>query len=376
MLSTSKSIFRLQGIRPFHVRPMSSSTAQSPAIVVGAGVIGLSTAIKMQDAFPCRPAYIIAAEMPTTASPTASYASMWAGAHYRPIPAGSSQLKVEMELGWTTNEVMKQIAKANPESGVQTMQGVEHLETPPPEALALKTGDVLAGIDDEFRVLDQNELPEGVTWGCDYQAYCVNVPMYCSWLLNDFQARGGKVMQRLLSCAEDAFAVVEQEDFSEPGIVINCSGNNFGLDSAMKVIRGQTVLVRNEYHKTVTRQMANGTWSVLIPRPRGGGTIVGVSKEIDDLDEKPRPKTTTKLLQNSIRYFPDFVSRMEDFDILNVNVGRRPWREGGLRMEAEYLPGGRQIIHGYGAGGRGYELSWGVADKLVKLVRDTKQQAA
>lgn len=272
--------------------------------------------------------------------------------------------------------MMKRIANASPESGVQVMPGVEYLEKPPPEALALKTGDVLAGIDDEFRVLDQNELPEGATWGCHYQAYCANVPMYCSWLLTNFQARGGRVIQRRISSAEDAFAIFEQEGLGEVKTIVNCSGNNFGSDPKMKVIRGQTVLVRNEYEKTVTRQMADGTWAFLIPRPRGGGTIVGGSKEIDDMEEKPRPETTATLLENSIRYFPDFISRREEFDILKENVGRRPWREGGLRMEAEDLPGGRRMIHGYGAGGRGYELSWAAAEKLVQIFRDTKQQAA
>ena len=348
--------------------------AAPPIIVVGAGVIGLSTATRLQEAFPSEPVHIIAAETPTTPSPTASYASMWAGAHYRPIPAGSPQLKYEMELAWQTNEVMKRIAKTSPQSGVQTMQGVEYLEKPPPENLALKTGDVVAGVDDDFRVLANNELPEGVTWGCEYQAYCVNVPVYCTWLLKRFQDRGGIVVQRTLKTADDAFLVAEQASFGQAEVVVNCSGHNFDLDPKMKVIRGQTVLVRNVYHKTVTRQMADGTWVVLIPRPCEGGTIVGVSKEIGDLEEKPRPETTTKLLQNSIRYFPDFVSRVDAFDIVKENVGRRPWREGGLRLETQHLPGGRRIVHGYGAGGRGYELSWGVAEKLVQLVRD--QQAA
>ena len=346
--------------------------AASPLIVVGAGVIGLSIATRLQEALPGQPVYIVAAENPTTSSPTASYASMWAGAHYRPIPVGSPQLEYEMKLAWQTNEVMKRIARTNAESGVQTMQGVEYLENPPPENQVLKTGNVIAGVDDDFRVLAENELPEGVNWGCEYKAYCVNVPMYCTWLLKRIQERGGVVVQRTLKAAEDAFLVAEQEGFGQAEVVVNCSGHNFGLDPKMKAIRGQTVLVGNVYHKTVTRQMADGTWAFLIPRPYGGGTIVGGSKEVGDLEEKPRPETTAKLLQNSVRYFPDFVSRVEAFDIVKENVGRRPWREDGLRLETQHLPGGRRIIHGYGAGGRGYELSWGVAEKLLQLVQKTQ----
>jgi D-amino-acid oxidase len=353
-----------------------ASSPTPPIMVIGAGVIGLSTANKLQDALPGRQIYIIASESPTTPSPTASYASMWAGAHYRPIPVGSPQLKAEMQLAWQTHEVMKRIAKESPESGVQVMMGVEYLEAPPLENMALKTGDVVAGIDDGFRVFDGSQLPEGVKWGCEYKAYCVNVPNYTSWLLKRFQERGGTIMQGTLKCAEDAFAFAEQEHLGRVETVVNCSGRNFGLDPKMKVLRGQTVLVKNEYDKTVTRQIADGTWATLIPRPRGGGTIVGVSKEVGDMEEQPRPETSRKLLENSIRYFPDFINRMEDFQILKENVGRRPWREGGLRMEAENLPDGRQIIHGYGAGGRGYELSWGVAEQLVQLFQGAQPPAA
>ena len=350
-----------------------TSPAVPPVVLVGAGVIGLSTANRLQDAFPNRQICIVASETPTTRTPSASYASMWAGAHYRPVPAASTQLQAETEIAWKTNEVMKGIAKKNPESGVQVMVGVEYLEKPPEENLVLKTGSAIAGPNDDFRVLDESELPEGVKWGCEYKSYCVNVPMYCLWLLKSFQSRGGMIIQRELTSAVDAFAVAEEKGLKGVKTVVNCSGHNFGLDHKMQVFRGQTVLVKNEYDRTVTRQMADGTWATLIPRPRGGGTIVGVSKEVGDMKKEPRSETTRLLLNNSIRYFPDFVSRIEDFQIQKVNVGRRPWREGGLRIEVENLPGQRLIVHGYGAGGRGYELSWGVAEQLVQLVRSSSQ---
>lgn len=52
-------------------------------------------------------------------------------------------------------------------------------------------------------------------------------------------------------------------------------------------------------------------------------------------------------------------------------VGRRPAREGGLRIEVEEIDVDgkeRRIVHGYGAGGRGYELSWGAARDIAALV--------
>lgn len=60
-------------------------------------------------------------------------------------------------------------------------------------------------------------------------------------------------------------------------------------------------------------------------------------------------------------------------------VGRRPTRQGGIRLEREEIPAGdikglqddvsRSVIHAYGLGGRGYELSWGVAEEVLELVK-------
>jgi D-amino-acid oxidase len=60
-------------------------------------------------------------------------------------------------------------------------------------------------------------------------------------------------------------------------------------------------------------------------------------------------------------------------------VGRRPTRHGGIRLEREEVPAGsikglqddaaRLVVHAYGLGGRGYELSWGVAEEVLELVK-------
>ena len=50
-------------------------------------------------------------------------------------------------------------------------------------------------------------------------------------------------------------------------------------------------------------------------------------------------------------------------------VGRRPAREGGMRIEAEKVGQGRVVVHAYGAGGRGFELSWGVAGDVLDIVQ-------
>jgi len=346
------------------------SPSKEPIVVIGAGVTGLSVATLLQEEYPKASITIIAAETPTTSSPSADYASMWAGAHYRPIPRSTPQLEEEWQMALRTAERMKQIAKEAPQAGVGLAMGVEYLEAPPCEVWTLKTGDVYASPGDGFRVLGQSELPVGVEWGCEYQCYCINVPIYCRWLLDQFLLRGGRLVQHRLSSAMDAFEVARTRDIGRVSTVVNCSGRNFDQDPKMQIIRGQTVLVKQQYNKTVTRQNRDGSWLFLIPRPQGGGTIVGGTKETGDLETHPRPETRKKLLHRCVETFPDFVDSIEKFEVLKDNAGRRPWREGGYRIEVESTGPDSRIVHGYGAGGRGYELSWAAAERVVGLVKD------
>lgn len=60
---------------------------------------------------------------------------------------------------------------------------------------------------------------------------------------------------------------------------------------------------------------------------------------------------------------------MADFDIIRDNVGIRPGRPSGVRVEKE-LVDGQQIVHAYGTGGGGYVFSYGLARAVAKLVND------
>ena len=301
---------------------------------------------------------------------------MWAGAHYRPIPGATEQLNSEAKLCAHTVRVMRRIARESAAAGVQMVQGVEHFEDPSADVLSLRTGQSFTGDDaDGFRVLEPSGLPAKVRFGIEYETYCVNPHVYCSWLLGRFTALGGKTARRKLNTIEDAFKVPgEQGSPAATPIVINCSGRGFDQDPRTNIIRGQTVLVKNQYPRTVTRQHRDGKWTFLIPRPLGGGTIVGGTKEIGDWEAGPRPATRRELLSRAAGVFPDFVTNPDDFDVVQDNVGRRPWREGGARIEAETLSAGRTVIHGYGVGGRGYELSWGVAAEIMLLFKTLPMQ--
>lgn len=140
---------------------------------------------------------------------------------------------------------------------------------------------------------------------------------------------------------------------------------------------GQTCLVRNTCPKTITRLNADGSWSFAIPRPLNGGTIIGGTKQPHDWNPNPLPEIRRELLSRATKWFPfapDDGKR--EFDVMMDIVGRRPAREGGPRVEAECVKvmdgkhGKRfgTVVHAYGLGGRGVELSWGVGEDVVNLL--------
>ncbi|KAI5459665.1 FAD dependent oxidoreductase [Mariannaea sp. PMI_226] len=363
---------------------MSYSEPKPTIVVVGAGIIGLTCALKIQALLAHRGAarstdvLIVAKEWPTSipGAPiqhSADYASMWAGAHVRPIPASSPQLRREAKWLKQTVAELDRHLQSEPSAGISRLPGVEYLGTPPPEyerqdaqSFAEETG--LRG----YRRYRDDELPEGIRLGYEYETYCINAPLYSGNLLRKFILQGGKTRQHDLKSEWEPYCWG-----SHVALVINASGMGFG-DPKSFPIRGQTVLTNlSSAAKTITTQNADGTWSFIIPRGFNGGTVVGGTKEPNDWRVEPSLETRQRLLNSAKRIISeacsqsDAGSNVEDVQVIKDVVGRRPAREGGMRVETEVkeVTGGKKsVVHAYGAGGRGYEISWGVAIEVQRLV--------
>lgn len=135
---------------------------------------------------------------------------------------------------------------------------------------------------------------------------------------------------------------------------------------------GQTCVVANSCPVTLTRQNGDGTWTFCVPRGFDGGTVIGGTKEPNNWDPEPSPEVRKDLLDKFAATYPSICAD-GPFRVLQDIVGRRPTRQGGIRLEKEECPAtnGRMttVVHAYGLGGRGYELSWGVAERVLQLVK-------
>ena len=71
-----------------------------------------------------------------------------------------------------------------------------------------------------------------------------------------------------------------------------------------------------------------------------------------------------------------------DIEIVNTQVGLRPARTGGARVESEVKTitvrgqdAKRPLVHCYGFGAAGYQNSFGAAEKTVRLVKEALPSA-
>ncbi|ANB15716.1 hypothetical protein AWJ20_3355 [Sugiyamaella lignohabitans] len=336
-------------------------------IVIGSGVVGLSTAVVL--AGKGYRVLVIADWFPGDPE-VAKYASPWAGAHFRPFPSFSAQDLVEKGYTRETLAHFETLAVAHPESSIKFIQGVEYIDCPTNKHLKGE------GYEDipHFKCIDPNSegVPNGTKFACSYRTWVLDPPKYLEYLHRKLQfEQGVRFYRKRLGSLREAYDVC-------PGskLIVNATGKglqwNGGYDPECFSIRGQTLLVRGPYEcplagKTITHQPSDGKWTFVIPRPLNGGYIIGGTKQVKDEYPSVRDIDTDDLISRAKVLFPELLID-GSFDIQKINVGFRPARNGGFRLEKESL-GNSTIIHAYGAGGMGYEMSHGIAMRIAELIQ-------
>jgi D-amino-acid oxidase len=315
-------------------------TFAADAVVVGAGVVGLTTAICLAEAG--LTARIIAAEPPTA---TTSFA---AGALWGLPLSGPPDRK--REWGRVGLEVLSALAGI-PAAGVRQLHGREVSAEPasPPE-----WADLLP----DLRLCPASELPAGFSSGWAYTAPAVAMPLYLDYLLARFAAAGGSVSySRISSLSSGAL---------DAPVVVNCTGvgaRDLVPDPQVRPVRGQVVVVRNpgieEFLIDHTTQDAHYVYVF----PHGDVVLLGGTAEEGAWDMAARPDVAERILADCSAHFP----RLRGAEIVAHRVGLRPARPA-VRLEPEPIGDGRVLWHNYGHGGAGVSLSWGCAREITAAV--------
>ncbi|KAB5578122.1 FAD dependent oxidoreductase, partial [Coniochaeta sp. 2T2.1] len=162
---------------------------------------------------------------------------------------------------------------------------------------------------------------------------------------------------------------------STPDVVVNCTGlwaSKYGgvMDYQVVPMRGQLVIVENESHGMFSLSGDGSMKEEIGDRVTlAGGTALGGSCYLS-WDREPDMALAERLMKRAIQICPQLVPEGAGIEALRVirhQVGLRPVRSAGHRQSWGKL----RVVHCYGAGGFGFQSSYGMANKAVALVGET-----
>jgi len=313
--------------------------AVADVVVVGAGVVGLTTAISLAEAGVGT--RVVAAEPPSKVT------SVAAGAIWGPVTCGPAERCYEWSR--TGLDVLTALA-AEPSAGVRPLRGREL-------AAVIASPPAWTDLLSDLRLLDADELPDGFVSGWSYTAPAINMPVYLEYLLNRYANLGGTV---------DYAAVSSLAEVAAP-VVVNCTGigaRALAGDDSLVPIRGQVVVVENPgIEEFYIDHGTPGDVDYVYAFPHSDVVVLGGTAHKGAFDLPPRPEISARI----IRDCADVLPALRGARVVAERVGLRPYRPE-VRLEAETLPGGRTLWHNYGHGGAGVTLSWGCAREITSAV--------
>jgi len=314
------------------------SSARPDVLTIGAGVSGLTTAVRLAEAGVR--VHVRAQHRPERSTSAA------AGAIWDPIYANHP-----LVLRWSARSYRvfcDMVAAGRPE--VQLVPGVEASRRPIP---APGWAHDLPG----FRECAAAELPGGFASGWRYTAPIIDMPPYLAYLERRLIAAGGALeIGQVRSLGEDLAPVV-----------VNCTGigaRELVPDPEVEPIRGQLVAVRNpgvtEFFAEHTEELEEMTYLL----PQGDVLLLGGSADKGQCDPEPDQDVAAGIVARCAGIVPAIATAR----VLGHRTGIRPQRPE-IRLEHQQV-GGRHVVHNYGHSGAGVSLSWGCADSVLEIVRD------
>lgn len=320
---------------------MTTSTPMREIVVVGCGVIGLTSALRLREAgFETR---IVARDLPlrTTSSKAAA---VWFPFQAQPPD------KVRRWARYTYH-CYGLLASLGADAGVRFVDLLNLSRVEEPD---------LFWLEDEYplRWLRRTELPEGCAYGYSVVVPFIHSTVFLSFLLRTFLDLGGEVIEQEVTDLAEACP--------EGGALVHCTGLSaaeLAHDREMFPIRGQVVRVRP---RRPVRHIGDDSEPAqpIYVLPRGDDCILGGTAEAQVADETPNEETRDRILSRCRELEP----ALFDCELLESYVGLRPGRSQ-IRLEPEALGDGRTVIHNYGHGGSGFTLCWGCAEDVLALVR-------
>ncbi|HEX8841382.1 MAG TPA: FAD-dependent oxidoreductase [Sphingomicrobium sp.] len=256
-----------------------------PVAVIGAGVMGLSTARLVQEAGFQVTIYAAALPPDTT--------SNIAGGQFHPYavfrddavtPEFRTQFARALDYSWRRFQVM-----VGDDYGIRWLP--TYVETDTPESMPV------ANFPPVNRLLTRAEHPFPLENVLRYDTMYVETGRYLRQMLRDLQIAGGRVEVRRFATPADIASL--------PGaLVFNCTGLGsrelFG-DTELRPARGQLAILEPQPE---VQYAVTGGPGYMFPRP--DGIILGGTFELDQWDTTPVPATIARIVASQKRFFESF----------------------------------------------------------------------
>ncbi|XP_019953716.1 D-aspartate oxidase [Paralichthys olivaceus] len=320
-------------------------------VVVGAGVIGFSTAVCISEALPsCSVTLLSERFSPDTTSDGA--AGILFAATFPDVP-------LERQRRWFKDSFDHLLAitqsQHSPEAGVMLSSGWQIFKEVPADTFPFWSEYVIG-----FRLMTDRELRQfpDHKFGQAFTTIKCECASYLPWLEKRFKKAGGQVQQKKVDNL--------QELSNSYDIIVNCSGLGSKLlvgDTQVYPVRGQVLKVEAPWLQHFIRDGDGKTYIY----PGIHSVTVGGTRQEGDWRLEVDEGDTKSILERCGRLEPS----ISGAKVLSEWVGLRPSRRN-PRVEREVVQlQGRQVpvVHNYGHGGWGVTLAWGTALDAMRLVR-------
>ncbi|WGS52273.1 FAD-binding oxidoreductase [Paraburkholderia sp. D15] len=207
----------------------------------------------------------------------------------------------------------------------------------------------------------------------------VDTDVYMKWLLQRVRAAGIEVVaRRIAGDLHDNEAALKQEFGAD--VIVNCSGLGARelAGESMYPLRGAVIRLVNDGTRMpkltqafcVSHDNVTSDQDIVFIVPRGENRIVlGAIAEADQWSTDiglHNYEPVRRIYERCTEFLP-MLKDAEIDPVEPVRVGLRPFRKGNVRLEAVT---GTSIIHNYGHGGAGVTFSWGCATEVAERVAE------
>ncbi|XP_022824776.1 D-amino-acid oxidase [Spodoptera litura] len=317
--------------------------------VLGAGVNGLTCAVKIKEKYKDYDVVLISSEFTPNTTGDGS------GGLWYPFICGETPVDLIRKWGSETYKYLHELYRLGA-LGVSLLPVYSLYRTKEKFCKPIWS-DIVYG----YQVLDEQQLKDcSQLFSTEYGAghtfltFVLPAPRFLAYLQERFERANGKLLRAKITSLQDP--VLEPFD-----VVVNCTGLGARWlvpDDAVVPVRGQITKVKAPWMNLVVIDEEGGNYII----PNSETCVLGGTHQSDYCTDVYAGDT--EFIMNGCK---KMMPGLENAEVVKHWVGLRPVRYS-IRLEPEER-NGKLYIHNYGHGGSGFTLFWGCGDEVLKILQ-------